>query len=188
MRAHWHMVACAAARAGFFGSVVCVCLLSIAPALRAGERESFIERHLCDLAGRLARIEEGYRAGEANPFLILSIAGRGQSYVQCIFVDPEGALFCEASSGSLGPPEGAEGHMRLAPGAVAVLAVLGFETDETDGNFWRVFERGEGGHRHTAEVMLDALHRGYGARTDLEIEVKAPLATGPPADACRTIG
>jgi hypothetical protein len=180
--------ATAGARACFMGALVLVCLLSIAPALRAGEREAFIGQHLCDVAGRLASIEQGYREGKPNPFLILSIVERGQSYVQCLFVDPQGGLFCEASSGLLGPPEGAEGHMRLGAEALAALTVLGFETDEAEGNYWRLVERGEGGHRHLAEVMLDVLHRVYGARTDLAIEIKAPLAPGPPADACGTIG
>jgi hypothetical protein len=118
-------------------------------------------------------------------FLVLSLDG-DQRYVQCLLLDNDTRMLCEASSGFYGPPP----RLGLSKRALASIAAQDFSMDGSHGNFQRALPIGERPDMwNAAGVMLETLYGGYGARLGREIRMNAPFAPGdalqPTDGSCR---
>lgn len=143
-------------------------------------RKAFIETNRCAIVERLDSIHRrGPRSTSADRFLVAVPDGAPDRYVQCIFFDDDTRMVCEASSGRYG------GTVDLldAPG-IAALEALGFTLDDPNGNFAREIALGTPANfNRVAELMLGALHDGYGVRSGDPLLFDAPMARLP-RDAC----
>lgn len=155
----------------------------------AGTRDSrseLIETHCCVLAGSLQAVYERPSAfRECDRFLILSVKGWPQAYVQCMFADNRKKLYCEASSGYYAEPDSKPRMSYLPQDFIAALGRLGFATGTPEKNFR--YERDLSGTPEfdaIATLMLSALHDAYGAREDTLLDTYAPFA-GTLVVACR---
>jgi hypothetical protein len=94
-----------------------------------------------------------------------------------MFIESRTRILCEASSGYYYNKDGATRTFFLPPDAIAALGRLGFSTDDSQGNF-----RYEAGIAEPpdlnaiADLILTALHDGYGARAEAELRFNAPFA------------
>ncbi len=153
------------------------------PASAADSLADLQAAYRCEVVRRLERI---YAAGDPktdlNRYLVISPAGRPDAYVQCIFHDSRSQVHCEASSGFFTARAGQPRTFNLSPRAVAALARLGFDTDDSAGNFRldRAVDKSANFHP-LADIMLRALHDGYGVRSDTKLQLEAPFAPGTPA-------
>lgn len=153
------------------------------PASAADSFADLQAAYRCDVVRRLEQI---YAAGDPrrdlNRYLAISIPHRAQAYVQCIFYDTRSRVLCEAASGFWAAKKGQKRTFYLPSRAVAALAKLGFDTDDSAGNFKR--DRpvdASADFRSLADFMLRALHDGYGARSDMKLQFNAPFAPETPA-------
>jgi len=135
----------------------------------------------CDVVERLKLINAtGNPANPLNRYLVIN-ASAGD-YVQCIFHDGTSRVLCEASSGVWATKRGHERTAYRTPRTIAALARLGFDTDDSTGNF-RI-RRSVGAPADFAPLadrMLRALHDRYGARSDTTLRFEAPFAQHRPA-------
>jgi hypothetical protein len=131
----------------------------------------------CPIADRLERI---YAVGDPethrDEYLIVSFPDRPENYVQCLFYQAD-KIMCEAASGFyLDPPEKPRTAW-LPADAVAALGRLGFSTDDSAGNFRIDLDLADPpDFRVIADLILKALHDGYGARADMNLLFNAPYA------------
>jgi hypothetical protein len=131
----------------------------------------------CPVVDRLERI---YAIGDPethlDEYLIVAFPDRPENYVQCLFYQRD-KIMCEAASGFyLDPPEKPR-TARLPAGAVAALGRLGFSTDDSAGNFRIDLDVADPpDFRAIADLILNALHDGYGARADMDLLLVAPYA------------
>jgi hypothetical protein len=142
-------------------------------------RDLLVE-YRCAVVDRLQQIYAS--ADSSNPqnwFLIVSFAAPSSDYVQCVF-ETKTRMLCEASSGFY-DKVASEPRTRWLPSeAIAALGRLGFSTDDTAGNFRIWFEVPDPpDFNRIAGFMLRALHDGYGARANDDLEFNAPLAPHP---------
>jgi hypothetical protein len=80
------------------------------------------------------------------------------------------------------PKKGQKRTFYLPPRAVAALARLGFDTDDSAGNFTLDRDVDKSANFHPlADLMLRALHDGYDARSDMKLQFNAPFAPATPA-------
>ena len=94
-----------------------------------------------------------------------------------MLVDNRTKLLCEASSGYYYNKDGAPRTFFLPQGAIRALSRLGFSTDDSEGNFRYQAELGDPPDLNViADLILTALHDGYGARVDSELKFSAPFA------------
>ncbi len=166
--------------------VVHVCYAAFAIALAAGSAAAeqskslrdFLMHYRCPVVDRLDRIyEAGDHASHRDRFLALTVPEHPHGYVQCMFFDRRKEMLCEASSGFYYDKPGTERTMYLAPEAVAALGRLGFSTDDSQGNFSIEFPVADPPDLNAiADLMLKALHDGYGARADTKLKFSAPFA------------
>jgi hypothetical protein len=161
-----------------------VAVLALAePAVAADSFADLQAAYRCDVVRRLEQI---YAAGDPkrdlNRYLAISLAAQPNAYVQCIFHDHGSRVHCEASSGFWTAKKGQPRTFHLPPRAVAALGKLGFDTDGSAGNFNfdQVVDRSANFHP-LADLMLRALHDGYGARSTTRLQFNAPFAPGTPA-------
>jgi hypothetical protein len=147
------------------------------PAQEASSLQPLLDQYRCPIVDRLERI---YAKGDPERFpdeyLIVDRPGFPEHYVQCLFYK-RGKLYCEAASGFFFAAPDQPRTMHLSASSVAALAQLGFSTDDSHGNFslYRdVTEPPDFGS--IADLMLKALHDGYGARADTELDFHAPYA------------
>lgn len=134
-------------------------------------RDAFIETYRCAVVQILAAIDARYP--ERNRFLILAVANRTPSYVQCLFTPQRREVFCEADSGFY---ENAPRTIFLPAEDKAKLARLGFSLDDSKGNFQQMIDvRAFGALGDVADVMLGALYDVYGARLSTPIEASSPF-------------
>jgi hypothetical protein len=143
----------------------------------ASSLEPLLNQYRCPIVDRLERI---YAKGDPERFpdeyLIVDLPGLPEHYVQCLFYK-RGKLYCEAASGFFLDAPDKPRTMHLSDSAVAALAQLGFSTDDSHGNFSLDREVTEPpDFRSIADLMLKALHDGYGARADTELDFHAPYA------------
>ncbi len=136
----------------------------------------------CDIVRRLEQIHAaGNPASSRNRYLAVNPAKRPEHYVQCIFHDANTKAYCEAASGFyLTKPEGPHRY-RAAAATIAALARLGFDTDDSAGNF--EIDRGVGAppdFNALADFILRALHDGYGVRAGMTLTFNAPFAPDVP--------
>jgi len=129
-----------------------------AAAASAAGLVAFISIHKCEVAEGLRMIAAATE--RRDPFLILAWPPSSpvQGYVQCLFNDDSSTIYCEAQSGTLDPGPG----RRPSPAGRAALARLGFDMDDSKGNYQRrVAIREPRDIDAVAELMLAALYAGY---------------------------
>lgn len=136
----------------------------------------------CDVVRRLEQI---YATGDPridlNRYLVITLPARTHAYVQCQIFDNRTRIHCEASSGFWLTKKGQKRTFYLPPRAVAALARLGFDTDDRAGNFHLDRDVDTSANFHPlADLMLRALHDGYGARSDMHLQFDAPFAPATP--------
>lgn len=111
----------------------------------------------------------------------MTVPDRLQNYVQCMFHDGNSRVYCEASSGFWLTKKGASRVVYQSQETIAALARLGFDTDDSAGNF--NVDRDVGAppdFNALANFILHALHDGYGARGDMVLKFNAPFARDKP--------
>jgi hypothetical protein len=134
-------------------------------------------QYRCPVVDRLQQI---YAAADSsdpqNWFLIVYFAARPNDYVQCVF-DPKTRMYCEAASGFYDYVATQPRTRWLSKDAVAALGRLGFSTDDTTGNFQILFDVPDPpDFNRIADFILQALHDGYGAGANDDLQFNAPLA------------
>jgi hypothetical protein len=137
----------------------------------------FLAAYRCDVVERLRMI----RADQTpkHRYLILAIKEGPRGYVQCLFVENDARLLCEAESGFYAQKDGEPRRFRVRSEGIAALAQLGFSTDDSEGNYQRLIPLdGSDDFAEIADVILTALYEAYGARLDSKLEWEAPLAPG----------
>jgi hypothetical protein len=153
----------------------------IAPATVAAQQvdtfHDLLVEYRCPVVDRLQQI---YAAADSsdpqNWFLIVYFAARSNDYVQCVF-DTKTRMLCEASSGFYDNVATEPRTRWLPPDAIAALGRLGFSTDDSAGNLQIWFDVPDPpDFNRIADFILRALHDGYGARANDDLEFNAPLA------------
>lgn len=136
----------------------------------------------CEVVQRLELIHAtGDPTSTRNRFLAVTLPDIQHNYVQCIFHDRNRKIYCEASSGFWSTKENEVRTIRQPPATVAALAKLGFDTDDSAGNFKIDRDVGERPDFNAlADFILHALHDGYGARHDMTLKFNAPFAPQTP--------
>lgn len=136
----------------------------------------------CEVVRRLEQIyATGDPKSERNRYLAVSPAKHPELYVQCIFHDVNAAIYCEAASGFYLTKPGEPRKFRASAATIAALAKLGFDTDDSAGNF--KIERTVGkpaDFNALADFILRALHDGYGVRANVTLKFNAPFAPDTP--------
>ncbi len=149
-------------------------LLAASPAARADEYdpqlEAMREQHLCKILTYLQAI----RSQPPTPrerFLVLSAPGR-IGYVQCLFVDQDRNLLCEAASGYYDKPHARYVSRKQLP----ALAALGFSTSARKSNYQQLRPVTDGESlTQVAEMLIRTMHGIYGFTQFDEIRYYAPL-------------
>jgi hypothetical protein len=135
--------------------------------------QALLNAHRCAVVERLKIIHATF--APKDRYLVLSVSGDPQAYVQCLFLPDKRNVLCEASSGyyrSKVEPQ----VWTLHPDRQAQLARLGFGTGVSRGNFQRKLDFGaDPDFERIADLMVSALHHGYGADLDTSVRVEAPL-------------
>lgn len=165
------------------GCVAAVLLLltSVEAAEMRASLRSLLAAYRCEVVNRLERIyERGDPAAHRNRFIAVTEPKHPHGYVQCIFHDHRRQALCEASSGFYYDKPGMPRTFRLPAEPLAALERLGFSTDDSAGNFRLELEVAESPNFNAiADLILTALHDGYGARADSALKFNAPFARRP---------
>jgi len=150
---------------------------------------TFLLTYRCAVVERLAIIHEN-REQDVDRFFVLSLKHRMQSYVQCIFLDGDQRMLCEAASGFYATPAVQDRAYRLPPYRVAALDRLGFSTDDSEGNFQKMIEfDGVPDLAAVADLILSTLYEVYDARVGSNLKWDSPLADFDPRESdCVPIG
>jgi hypothetical protein len=138
----------------------------------------FLAAYRCNLVDRLERIyESGDPSDPMDRFIAVTVPRHPHGYVQCMFYDHQTKLLCEASSGYHYDKKGAPRTFWQSPETIAALASLGFSTDDSEGNFRVDFDVATPPDLNAiADLILSALHDGYGARAETNLRFNAPFA------------
>jgi hypothetical protein len=159
------------------GAAACAILLAVAVAeAQTGvSLRALLAEYRCPVVDRLDErpSPHDYR----DRFLAVTLAGHPHGYVQCMFIDNRTRVLCEASSGYHYNKDGEPRTFFLPQSAIAALGRLGFSTDDSEGNFR--YQSGIGrppDFNAIADLILTALHDGYGARAGSRLEFNAPFA------------
>jgi len=140
------------------------------------ELQEFLATYRCAVAERLAIIHAN-RDREMDRFLIIALKFVPENYVQCLFLDGDRRMLCEASSGFYAQLPGENQHYRVSAEGLAALARLGFSTDGNEGNFQRIVAfSGDPDLESVATLILSTLYEVYGVRLGSQLEWKSPLA------------
>jgi len=136
-----------------------------------------LAEYRCPVVDRLQQIYAAFDSSDPqNWFLIVYFAARPQDYVQCVFDTPT-RLLCEAASGFYDNVASEPRTRWLPADTIAALGRLGFSTDDSTGNFQIWLDvANPPNFVAIADLMLQALHDGYGARAGVTLEFNAPLA------------
>ena len=112
---------------------------------------------------------------ERDRFVVVSVDGQPQAYVQCMFAENFTLLYCEASSGFYAESESEPRTSRLSQRRINALAKLGFATGPKEKNYRyeRRLDR-DPDFEAIATLMLSALHSGYDVGKDTRLHLKAP--------------
>jgi hypothetical protein len=112
-------------------------------------------------------------------FIVLSLPHAPQHYVQCIFIERDTAMGCEASSGAYGPKKGETDHFAPSQETRAALERLGYSLDDPAENYTRTVALGDPPEvGRVATLMLQTLFDAYGARPGSAVDVNAPPGEG----------
>lgn len=167
---------CGSIRPFLSAVLAAVALTSVPGGAQASPRSAFMARYRCPL---VAALQEIHRTGPVetsrNRFVSLAMTGLFQRYVQCIFIDDDTAMFCEASSGAYGT--GKFSLVRFVPTEETqnTLNGLGFTQDDPEKNFSQTVPLGSPPDvRVAADLMLTTLYEAYGARRDIDLDMDAP--------------
>jgi hypothetical protein len=156
-------------------------LSATAASAQTGTLRALLAEYRCPVVDRLDRIFEHPKPTDyLDRFLAVTLHAHPHGYVQCIFIANRTRVLCEASSGYYYNKDGAPRTFFLPPDAIAALGRLGFSTDDSKGNFHH--EAGIGvppDLNAIADLILTALHDGYGARAGGTLRFNAPFAPGP---------
>jgi hypothetical protein len=135
----------------------------------------------CEIVDRLDRIyEAGDPRSDRDRFIAVTVPEHPHGYVQCIFHDNRAKMLCEASSGYYYDKDGAPRTLWQPAEAIAALGRLGFSTDDSQGNFAIELDVASPPDLNAiADLVLKALHDGYGARADTQLRFNAPFAPRP---------
>ena len=137
-------------------------------------REAFIETYRCAVIQILTSIQG--RDPATSRFLILAVANRTPSYVQCLFTPDRRQIYCEADSGFYQNKADEPRTVFLSAEDKGKLARLGFSLDDSEGNFPQKMDvRAVGAFGRVADVILGALYDVYGARPNTPIEAVSPF-------------
>lgn len=112
---------------------------------------------------------------ERDRFVVISVEGQPQAYVQCMFAKDFKLLYCEASSGFYEKSESEPRTHYLRQTRIKALANLGFATGPKEKNYRyeRRLDR-DPDFEAIATLMLTALRDGYDVRKDTQLRLKAP--------------
>jgi len=166
--------------------VIMVALLEstvMARAQAADSLRALLVEYRCPIVDRLDRIYDHASPDDyRDRFLAVNLSGHPHGYVQCMFVAGRTRILCEASSGYYYNADGGPRTFYLPQAAIAALGRLGFSTDDTSGNFRYEAALGSPPDLNAiADLMLAALHDGYGARAGSRLSFNAPFAPRPSA-------
>ena len=158
----------------------CAMLLSPIVALaQTGESlRALLVEYRCPIVDRLDRIYEHPSPHDyLGRFLGVTLSEHPHGYVQCMFTHQRTRILCEASSGYYYNKADAPRTFYLPPGAIAALKRVGFSTDDSQGNFRYDADLGQSPDLNAlADLILTALHDGYGARAQSRLTFSAPFA------------
>lgn len=138
---------------------------------------AFLATHHCEIVGRLGQIHAS--PDRKARYIILSDKDQPEHYVQCLFIEGDTRMLCEAASGFYLTKTGEDRIKLIPPQGLAALEDLGFSKDDAEGNF-QIFA----GTATTADfpavakLMLTALYRGYQKRQPPRLKIDAPLGPG----------
>lgn len=137
--------------------------------------DDFVATYQCSLAGLIEKIHVHKLPEDQDRFITLSLPGPTAAYVQCAFEKNDREVLCEASSGWW---NNSWERPHFSASQLAGLAHLGFSTNGSHGNFQQFMHFPSDGPDSyaLARLLLSALHEGYGARKEMQIEVVAPFA------------
>ncbi len=132
----------------------------------------------CPIVDRLDRIFDHPKPTDfLDRFLAVTLVAHPHGYVQCMFVDNRTKILCEASSGYHYDKAGAPRTFFLPRSAIEALGKLGFSTNDSRGNFRYEADIGAPPDFNAiADLILTALHDGYGARAGETLRFNAPFA------------
>jgi hypothetical protein len=141
---------------------------------------ALLAEYRCPIVDRLDRIHQHPKPTDyLDRFLAVTLNAHPHGYVQCMFIANRTRVLCEASSGYYYNKGGAPRTFFLPTDAIVALGKLGFSTDDSKGNFR--YEAGIGATpdlNAIADLILSALHDGYGARAGETLRFNAPFARG----------
>jgi hypothetical protein len=162
--------------AALFAAPICLAANDMAASLRA-----LLIQYRCPIVDRLDRIYAvGDPSSARNRFLAVTVPEHRHGYVQCMFIERNTRLLCEASSGYYYSKEDLPRLFWLSPDAIAALARLGFSTDDSHGNFRIELDvSNPPDFNAIADFILLALHDGYDARASSQLQFNAPFAPRP---------
>ncbi|GJE61939.1 TY-Chap domain-containing protein [Methylobacterium trifolii] len=163
-------------------TAIALAALAASPPSWAGDaRDRFVATHHCEILSRLWRIyDRGPHDTSKDRFLAVTLAGRPQSYVQCIFTDDDARMLCEAASGAYRGRDDPDRGVALPAESIAALRRLGFEQPDRKGNFEMTVDLGSPPRLDdVARLMLVALHDAYGGDAASVLELTAPMARYP---------
>jgi hypothetical protein len=137
----------------------------------------------CEVVNRLEQIyATGDPANDRDRFIAVTVPGHQHGYVQCIFHDHQTGLYCEAASGWWYDKEGEPRTFRQPPETITALARIGFDTDDSEGNFKVDLDLADPpDFNAAADLILRALHDGYGARGQMNLRFNAPFSPKAPS-------
>jgi hypothetical protein len=141
---------------------------------------ALLAEYRCPVVDRLDRIFEHPKPTDyLDRFLAVTLVAHPHGYVQCMFIANRTKVLCEASSGYHYDKKGAPRAFFLPRSAVEALGKLGFSTDDSEGNFrYEAVIDAPPDLNAIADLILTALHDGYGARTGATLRFNAPFAPG----------
>ena len=142
--------------------------------------QAFIDTYQCALINQLTLIHSNTSRTQ-DRFLVLTLARHTQKYVQCIFLDQDTRMLCEASSGSYGPRAGTVQKFRVSARGLRALAKLGFSLTGGSGNYQLMIEPpASSDYRAVATLILTAIYEVYDAEANSRLRITVPL--GIPRD------
>lgn len=138
--------------------------------------ETLRQQHFCEILGYLTAIRSQPMSLH-DRYLIVEVAER-PGYVQCLFLDNDRKILCEAASGAY---DKSASHY-VAADRLPVLARLGFSLDGAKRNYQqRRAIRGDASLAKIADLLIRTLHDVYDVAPDHHFRYQAPLVKETPA-------